>query len=108
MFSHVVVGVSKEVLPVPLNFTPTVATRGRTALVERRELMGGQAVSSDVLFPHNSERIQRRITWVLDQIEDAADQREWDQIKKLAEDFLAFAPDTLMPVHFQRALPSAG
>ena len=40
-----------------------------------------------------SERVQRRIDRLLDQIEEAADQREWDQVRELAEDLLAFAPD---------------
>jgi len=40
-----------------------------------------------------SERIQRRIDRLLDQLEEAADQREWDQVSELAEDLLAFAPD---------------
>ena len=40
-----------------------------------------------------SERIQRRIDRLLDQIEEAADLREWGQVILLAEDLLAFAPD---------------
>ena len=40
-----------------------------------------------------SERTQRRIDRLLDQIEDATDKRQWEQVQELAEDLLAFAPD---------------
>ena len=40
-----------------------------------------------------SERVQRRIDRLLDQIEEAADQRKWSEVIELAEDLLAFAPD---------------
>ena len=51
-----------QVLPVPLNFTPSVATRDRTPFVERRltnhvlrrhdGFPGGQAISFDLTFSH--------------------------------------------------------
>ena len=40
-----------------------------------------------------SDRVQLRIERLLDQIEEAADNREWDQVTELAKDILAFAPD---------------
>ena len=40
-----------------------------------------------------SERIQRRIDRLLDQIEEAADQRDWEAVKQLADDVLRLEPE---------------
>ena len=40
-----------------------------------------------------SERVQRRIERLLDQVEEAADQRDWARVREFAEDVLAFAPE---------------
>ncbi len=40
-----------------------------------------------------SDRIQRRIERLLDQIEQEADQRNWQLVRELAEEVLGFAPD---------------
>ncbi len=40
-----------------------------------------------------SDRIQRRIERLLDQIEQEADQRDWQLVRDLAEEALGFAPD---------------
>ncbi len=40
-----------------------------------------------------SDRIQRRIERLLDQIEQEADQRNWQLVRDLAEEALGFAPD---------------
>ncbi len=40
-----------------------------------------------------SERVQRRIERLLDQIEEAADQRDWEAVWEMAEEVLGFAPD---------------
>ena len=39
-----------------------------------------------------SERFQRRIDRILDQIEDAADRRDWAAVRQGALDLLVFAP----------------
>ncbi len=40
-----------------------------------------------------SDRIQRRIERLLDQIEQEADQRNWQLVLDLAQEVLGFAPD---------------
>ena len=40
-----------------------------------------------------SERIQRRIDRLLDQIEEAADQRDWQAVHQLAQDVLRLEPE---------------
>ena len=40
-----------------------------------------------------SERFQRRIDRILDQIEDAADRRDWAAVRQGAMDLLVFDPD---------------
>ena len=40
-----------------------------------------------------SERFQRPIDRILDQIEDAADRRDWPAVRQGALDFLVFDPD---------------
>ena len=40
-----------------------------------------------------SDRIQRRIERLLDEIDEATDQREWSKVGELASDVLAFAPN---------------
>ena len=40
-----------------------------------------------------SERIQRRIERLLDQLEDASDQRDWRKARQFAEDVLVLEPD---------------
>jgi len=54
-----------------------------------------------------SDRIQRRIDCVLDQAEEAADQSNWDQVKELAENFLAFDPDNVDAKEFLAAAERA-
>ena len=39
-----------------------------------------------------SERFQRRIDRILDQIEDAADRRDWSAVRQGALDLLVFDP----------------
>ncbi len=41
-----------------------------------------------------SELVQRRIERVLDQIEEAADQQNWERERALAEEVLALDPDS--------------
>ena len=41
-----------------------------------------------------TDRIQRRIERLLDQIEEAADQQDWERERVLAEEVLALDPDT--------------
>jgi len=57
-----------------------------------------------------SDRIQRRIERLLDQIEEAADLRNWELARALAEEVLGFAPDNSDAIAFlevanQRILP---
>ena len=40
-----------------------------------------------------SDRIQRRIERLLDQIEQEADEENWSRVRSLAEQVLGFAPD---------------
>ena len=40
-----------------------------------------------------SDRIQRRIERLLDQIEQEADQRNWQLVLELSKEVLGFAPD---------------
>jgi tetratricopeptide (TPR) repeat protein len=40
-----------------------------------------------------SERVQRRIERLLDQLEEVADRRDWDQVKLLADDILRLDPE---------------
>ncbi|MCZ6671946.1 MAG: hypothetical protein O7C75_03305, partial [Verrucomicrobia bacterium] len=40
-----------------------------------------------------SERIQRRVDRLLDQIEEAADQRDWQGVRQLAQDVLRLDPE---------------
>ena len=40
-----------------------------------------------------SERFQRRIDRILDQIEDAADRRDWTAVRQGALDLLVFDPE---------------
>ena len=40
-----------------------------------------------------SERIQRRIDRILDQLEDAADRRDWPAVRQGALDLLVFDPE---------------
>jgi tetratricopeptide (TPR) repeat protein len=47
-----------------------------------------------------SERIQRRIERLLDQIEEAADQGDWELARTLAEEVLGFAPDNSDAIAF--------
>lgn len=58
-----------------------------------------------------SERFQRRIDRILDQIEDAADRRDWGAVHQGAEDVLIFDPDNADALNFLaaavRALGSA-
>ncbi len=48
-----------------------------------------------------SDRIQRRIERLLDEIDEATDQREWSKVWELASDVLAFAPDNAEAQQFQ-------
>ena len=41
-----------------------------------------------------SERIQRRVERLLDQIEEEADQQNWQRALDLAKEVLRFAPDS--------------
>jgi len=40
-----------------------------------------------------SERFQRRIDRILDQLEDAADRRDWPAVRQAALDLLVFDPE---------------
>ena len=40
-----------------------------------------------------SERFQRRIDHILDQLEDAADRRDWPAVRQGALDLLVFDPE---------------
>ena len=40
-----------------------------------------------------SERFQRRIDRILDQLEDAADRRDWPSVRQGALDLLVFDPE---------------
>ena len=40
-----------------------------------------------------TERIQRRIDRLLDQVEEAADQEDWEAVRRLAQQVLDLAPD---------------
>ena len=55
-----------------------------------------------------SERFQRRIDRILDQIEDAADRRDWAAVRQGALDLLVFDPENEDASNFlavaQRAL----
>ena len=55
-----------------------------------------------------SERFQRRIDRILDQIEDAADRRDWAAVRQGALDLLVFDPENEDAKNFlaatQRAL----
>ncbi len=55
-----------------------------------------------------SERFQRRIDRILDQIEDAADRRDWAAVRQGALDLLVFDPENADAKNFlaaaQRAL----
>ena len=42
-----------------------------------------------------SERVRRRIERLLDQIEGAADQQDWDRERQLAEEVLSLDPDNV-------------
>ena len=54
-----------------------------------------------------SDRIQRRIDRVLDQAEEAADQSNWDKVKELAENILAFDPENQDALSFLTAAERA-
>ena len=42
-----------------------------------------------------SDRIQRRIERLLDQVEEAADNQDWDKERTLAEEVLSLDPDNI-------------
>ena len=42
-----------------------------------------------------SERVQRRIDRLLDQIERDVDQQNWERVRTLAVEVIAFAPDNV-------------
>jgi len=48
-----------------------------------------------------SERFQRRIKRLLDQIEDAADARDWRKVLQLAEDVLLADSGTMDAINFR-------
>ena len=50
-----------------------------------------------------TERFQRRIDRLLDQIEEAADQRDWQNVRRLAEDVLVLDPDNPDATNFLAA-----
>ncbi len=50
-----------------------------------------------------SDRIQRRIERLLDEIDEAADGREWSRVQELASDVLAFAPENAEAQQFLAA-----
>ena len=47
-----------------------------------------------------SDRFQRRIDRLLDQVEEAADQRNWERVRQLAEDVLTADPGNLDAVKY--------
>ena len=55
-----------------------------------------------------SERIQRRIDRLLDQIEDAADQLDWETVRERAEAVLAYDPENQDALSFLAAAQRAG
>ncbi len=55
-----------------------------------------------------SERIQRRIDRLLDQIEDAADQLDWKAVRERAEAVLAYDPENQDALSFLSAAQRAG
>ena len=58
--------------------------------------LGEQSVPSDVISPiMASERLQRRIERLLDQIEREADQQNWRPVLDLAKEVLGFAPENV-------------
>ena len=50
-----------------------------------------------------SERIQRRIDRLLDQIEEAADQRDWENVRALAMEVVSLDPDNVEAPAFLKA-----
>ena len=54
-----------------------------------------------------SENFQRRIDRILDQIEDAADQRDWFAVRQGALDLLVFDPENADAKIFLKAAQSA-
>lgn len=50
-----------------------------------------------------SERVQRRIDRLLDQVEEAADQRDWRKVRQLADDVLVLDPDNSDATNFLAA-----
>ena len=50
-----------------------------------------------------SDRIQRRIERLLDEIDEATDGREWSRVQELASDVLAFAPENAEAQQFLAA-----
>ena len=50
-----------------------------------------------------SDRIQRRIDRLLDQAEEQADLENWEQVRRLAEQVLAFAPESIDAKGFKEA-----
>jgi hypothetical protein len=54
-----------------------------------------------------SERVQRRIERLLDQIEQAADQRAWERVQDLARDVLTLDPDNPDALAFRAAAERA-
>ncbi len=50
-----------------------------------------------------SERFQRRIDRLLDQVEEAADKRDWDKVGQLAEDVLVLDPENSDAINFLAA-----
>ena len=54
-----------------------------------------------------SERFQRRIDRILDQIEDAADRRDWAAVRQGALDLLVFDPENEDARNFLAVAPRA-
>ena len=50
-----------------------------------------------------SERFQRRIDRLLDQVEEAADQRDWEKVGQLAKDVLVLDPENSDAINFLAA-----
>ena len=50
-----------------------------------------------------SDRFQRRIDRLLDQVEEAADQRDWEKVGQLAEDVLVLDPENSDAINFLAA-----
>ena len=50
-----------------------------------------------------SERVQRRIDRLLDQIDEAMDQRNWELVRDLSEDVLALEPENSLAGTFLAA-----